>query len=82
MAKFKADIPILETDMTAVAEAVDRMEEQISAQAVLGARKARVLIAVVVLTAIVLAGLLGAALGRSISRAIFREGVRRMSHRI
>jgi methyl-accepting chemotaxis protein len=82
MAKFKADIPILETDMTAVADAVDRMEEQISAQAVLGARKARMLIAVVVLTAIVLAGLLGAALGRSISRAIFREGVRRMSHRI
>ena len=82
MAKFKADIPILETDMTAVAEAVDGMEEQISAQAVLGARKARVLIALVVLAAIVLAGLLGAALGRSISRAIFREGVRRMSHRI
>ena len=32
--------------------------------------------------AIVLAGLLGAALYRSICRAIFREGVRRMSHRI
>ena len=82
MAKFKADIPILETDMAAVAEAVDRMEEQISAQAVLGARKAEGVIALVVLAAIVLAGLLGAALGRSISRAIFREGVRRMSHRI
>ena len=34
MAKFKADIPILETDMAAVAEAVDRMEISASAQAV------------------------------------------------
>jgi methyl-accepting chemotaxis protein len=82
MAKVKADIPILETDMAAVAEAGDRMEGQVSAQVVQQARKARMVIAVVVLVAIVLAGLLGAALGRSISRAIFREGVRRMSHRI
>jgi methyl-accepting chemotaxis protein len=82
MAKFKGDIPILETDMTAVVEAVDRMEEQISARAVQQARKARMVIAIAVLVAIVLAGLLGATLYRSISRAIFREGVRRMSHRI
>jgi methyl-accepting chemotaxis protein len=82
MAKFKPDIPVLEADMAAVAEASDRMVQQVSARAVQRARKARMLIAVVVLTAIVLAGLLGAALGRSISRAIFREGVRRMAHRV
>jgi methyl-accepting chemotaxis protein len=82
MGKFKADIPILETDMAAVAEAVDRMEISFSAQAVKHAQHARRVIALVVLAAVVLAGLLGAALGRSISRAIFREGVRRMSHRI
>lgn len=58
------------------------LEEQVSAQAVKRARNARMVIAVVVLAALVLAGLLGAALGRSISRAIFREGLRRMSHRI
>ena len=82
MAKFKADIPVLEADMAAVAEAVDRMEISVSAQAVQRAREARMVIAVAVLAAIVLAGLLGAALYRSICRAIFREGVRRMSHRI
>ncbi len=82
MAKFKADIPILETDMAAVAEAVDQMEISFSAQAVKRAQDARRVIAVVVLIAIGLAGLLGTALYRSISRAIFREGVRRMSHRI
>jgi methyl-accepting chemotaxis protein len=82
MAKFKADIPILENDMAAVTEAVDRMEMSVSAQAVKRSREARMVIAVVVLAAIALAGLLGAALYRSICRAIFREGVRRMSHRI
>jgi methyl-accepting chemotaxis protein len=82
MGKFKADIPVLEADMAAVAEAVDRMEQQVSARAVKRAWEARMLIAITVLAAIVLAGLLGAALYRSISRAIFREGVRRMSHRI
>ena len=81
MAKFKADIPVLEADMAAVAEACDRMEEQLSARVVHRAGEARMVIAIVVLAAIVLAGLLGAALGRSISRAIFREGLRRMSHR-
>jgi methyl-accepting chemotaxis protein len=82
MAKFKADIPTLETDMAAVAEAVDGMEINFSARAVRRARDARTIIAVALLAALVLAGLLGAALGRSIHRAIFREGVRRMSHRI
>jgi methyl-accepting chemotaxis protein len=82
MAKFKADIPVLETDMSAVVEAVDRMEEQFSARAVKRAQDARRVIAVVVLIAIVLAGLLGVTLYRSISRAVFREGVRRMAHRI
>jgi methyl-accepting chemotaxis protein len=82
MAKFKADIPLLEADMAAVAEACDRMEEKISARALKRARGARMVIAVTVLAAIVLAGLLGAALSRSIYLAIFREGVRRMAHRI
>jgi methyl-accepting chemotaxis protein len=82
MAKFKADIPILETDMAAVAEAIGRLEVSVSAQAVKRAREARMVIAVAVLTAFALAGLLGAALCRSIYRAIFREGLRRMSHRI
>jgi methyl-accepting chemotaxis protein len=82
MAKFKADIPILETDMAAVAEAIGRMEVSVSAQAVKRAREARMVIAVAVLAAFGLAGLLGAALCRSIYRAIFREGLRRMSHRI
>ena len=65
MAKVKADIPVLEADMAAVAEACNRIEEQGSAQAVKHARDARMVIAVVVLAAIVLAGLLGAALYRS-----------------
>jgi methyl-accepting chemotaxis protein len=82
MAKFKADIPVLEADMAAVAEAVDRMEMSFSAQAVKRAQDARRVIAVVVLAAIGLAVLLGTALYHSISRAIFREGVRRMSHRV
>jgi hypothetical protein len=68
--------------MAAVAEAVDRIEIAVSAQAVQRAQNAQVVIALVVLAALGLAGLLGAALYRSISRAIFREGVRRMSHRI
>jgi methyl-accepting chemotaxis protein len=82
MAKFKADIPILETNMAAVAEAVDQIEISVSAQAVKRSREARVFIAVAVLAALVLAGVLGAALCHSIYRAIFREGLRRMSHRI
>ena len=82
MAKFKANIPVLEADMAAVAAAVDRMEMSVSVRAVKRAQEARRVIAVVILAAIVLASLLGVALGRSISRAIFREGVRRMSHRI
>jgi methyl-accepting chemotaxis protein len=82
MAKFKADIPVLEADMEAVAEAGDRIEAQVSARAIRRAGKARMVIAIAILAAIVLAGILGAALGRSISRAIFREGLRRMSHRV
>ena len=82
MAKFKADIPVLETDMAAVAEAIDRMEISVSARAVKRAREARIFIAVAVLAALVLAGLLGAALCRSIYRAIFREGLRRMAGRL
>jgi methyl-accepting chemotaxis protein len=82
MAKFKADIPVLEADMASVAEAVDRMERSVSTQAVKRARDARMIIALGVLVALVLAALLGAALCRSIYRAIFREGLRRMSHRV
>jgi methyl-accepting chemotaxis protein len=82
MVKFKADIPVLETDMAAVAEAVDQMENSGSAQAIKRAQEARIFILVVVLAAVVLAGLMGAALCRSIYQAIFREGLRRMSHRM
>jgi len=82
MAKFKPDIPVLEADMATVAEAGDRIVQQVSAQAVKRARDARMVIAVVVLAAFGLAGLMGAALCHSIYRAIFREGLRRMAHRI
>jgi methyl-accepting chemotaxis protein len=82
MDKYKADIPVLEADMTLVAAAVDRMEMSVSTRAVKRAQDARRVIAVVVLAAIMLAGLLGTALYHSICRAIFREGVRRMAHRI
>jgi methyl-accepting chemotaxis protein len=82
MAQFKADIPILETDMAALAEAIDRMEISISARALKRGREARLVIAVAVLAALVLAGVLGAALCHSIYRAIFREGLRRMAHRL
>jgi methyl-accepting chemotaxis protein len=82
MATFKADIPVLEADMAAVAEAVDRMETSVAARALKRSLEARIVIAIVVLVALVLAALMGAALCRSIYRAIFREGVRRMAHRI
>jgi methyl-accepting chemotaxis protein len=82
MGKFKADIPILEADMAAVAEAIDRIEISVSALAVMRYRAARMVIALGVLIALVLGGLLGTAMCRSIYRAIFREGLRRMSHRI
>jgi methyl-accepting chemotaxis protein len=82
MARYKADIPLLEADMAAVAEAGDRMARQVSARAIRRAREARMVIGVAVLAALVLAGLLGAALCHSIYRVIFREGLRRMSHRI
>jgi hypothetical protein len=80
MAKYKADIPVLEADMAAVAEAGDRMVQRVSARAIQRAQDARMIILVVVLGALGLAGLLGTALYHSISRAIFLEGVRRMSH--
>jgi methyl-accepting chemotaxis protein len=82
MAKFKADIPLLEGDMAAVAAATDRMTVSVAARAVKRAQQARMFIAVAVLTAMVLGGVLGAALCRSIYRAIFLEGVRRMAHRL
>jgi methyl-accepting chemotaxis protein len=82
MSKYKADIPVLEADMAAVAEAVDRIEISASAQTVKRSQEARIFIVVVVLAAFVLAGILGAALCHSIYRAIFREGLRRMAHRI
>jgi methyl-accepting chemotaxis protein len=82
MASYKGNIPILEEDMSAVSEAVDLMMEQVAAQTIKKGRDARILIAVVVLAAVVMAGLLGSALCHSIYRAIFREGLRRMAHRI
>jgi methyl-accepting chemotaxis protein len=82
MASYKGNIPILEEEMDAVSEAVDQMMAQVAARSIQKGREARILIAVVVLAAVVLAGLLGSALCRSIYRAIFREGLRRMAHRI
>jgi methyl-accepting chemotaxis protein len=82
MARYKDDIPALEADMAAVAQAGKQMVQQVSTRAVQRARGARTIILVAILTAFVLAGLLGAALCRSIYQAIFREGLRRMSHRI
>jgi methyl-accepting chemotaxis protein len=86
MAKFKGDIPVLEADMVAVAEAGAWMAQEISARAVKRSQSARMVIAMVVLIALGLAALLGALLGaalyHSICRAVFREGLRRMSHRV
>ena len=45
MAKYKADIPVLEADMAAVAEAGDRMVQQVSARAIQRAQDARMVIA-------------------------------------
>jgi methyl-accepting chemotaxis protein len=82
MAQYKSDIPALEADMAAVAQAGERMVQQVSARAIQRAGEARRLIIVAVLVAFGLAGFLGAALCRSIYRAIFREGLRRMAHRV
>jgi methyl-accepting chemotaxis protein len=82
MASYKGNIPILEEDMDAVSEAADQMMAQVAARSIKQGRDARILIAVVVLAAVVMAGLLGSALCHSIYRAIFREGLRRMAHRI
>jgi methyl-accepting chemotaxis protein len=82
MGRYKSDIPVLEADMAAVSQAGEQMVRQVSARAIHRARDARLLIIVAVLVAFGLAGLLGAALCRSIYRSIFREGLRRMSHRV
>jgi len=82
MASYKGNIPILEADMDAVTKAVDQMMGQVAAQSIKKGKDARMFIAAVILAAVVLASLLGSALCRSIYRAIFREGLRRMAHRI
>jgi methyl-accepting chemotaxis protein len=82
MKTYKANIPILEADMAAVVAAGKRILETVSARAIERGRRTRWLIALVVGSAIILAGVLGTALSHSIYRAIFREGLRRMAHRI
>jgi methyl-accepting chemotaxis protein len=82
MSQYKTNIPVLEDDLVAVAAAGDEMVKSVSARAIHRSQEARLLIALTVLAAIVLAGVLGAALCRSIYRAIFREGLRRMAHRV
>jgi methyl-accepting chemotaxis protein len=82
MAQYKTNIPVLEDDLVAVAAVGDEMVKSVSARAIHRGQEARLLIALTVLAAIVLAGVLGAALCRSIYRAIFREGLRRMAHRV
>jgi methyl-accepting chemotaxis protein len=82
MAQYKANIPVLEENIAALAEAGDQMTRQVSARAIERGQEARSFIMTVILAAVVLAGLMGAALCRSIYQAIFREGLRRMSPRI
>ncbi|MFZ5449538.1 MAG: MCP four helix bundle domain-containing protein [Thermodesulfobacteriota bacterium] len=82
MAKYKANIPILEEDMAVLGQASKEAADRLEAQALQRNRSARVFIVAAVLVAAVLAGVLGSALCRSIYRAIFREGLRRMAHRI
>jgi methyl-accepting chemotaxis protein len=82
METYKGNIPIMEEDMAAVAEAGDKMMHQVSAQAIRRGQDARTFIVVASLAALVLAGILGTALSRSIYRAIFREGLRRVAGRI
>jgi methyl-accepting chemotaxis protein len=80
IAQYKANIPVLEDDIAALAEAGDQMTRQVTARAIERGQGARWFIITVILAAVVLAGLMGAALCRSIYKAIFREGLRRMSH--
>jgi methyl-accepting chemotaxis protein len=82
MITYKANIPILEDDMTAVVAAGNQMLATVSAQAIERGRQTRWFIAAVIVSAILLAGILGTALSHSIYRSIFREGLRRMAHRI
>jgi hypothetical protein len=58
------------------------MLETVSARALERGRRTRWFIALVVGGTVILAGILGTALSHSIYRAIFREGLRRMAHRI
>ncbi len=82
MGKYKSEVPILEADMAMVAQAGEEMVQQVSARALTRSRQARLVIGAAILTALVMAGVLGAALCHSIYRAIFREGLRRMAHRV
>jgi methyl-accepting chemotaxis protein len=82
MKAYKTNIPLLEADMGAVVKAGQSMLETVSAQAIQRGRQTRLVIALVMAGAVILAGLLGTALTHSIYQAIFREGLRRMAHRI
>ena len=82
MDAYRGNIVTLEENLTAVAEAGNRMIALVSDQALKEGRDAMMFIAVVVAIATILAALLGTALSQSIYRAIFREGLRRMAHRM
>ncbi len=82
MTQYKVNIPVLEETTAAVVQAGNEVAERVAAQAIQRGREARMVIVVAVLIAVGLAGVLGSALCHSVYRAIFREGLRRMAHRI
>lgn len=82
MTQYKVNIPVLEETNAAVVQAGNEVAERVAAQAIQRGREARMVIVVAVLIAVGLAGVLGSALCHSVYRAIFREGLRRMAHRI
>lgn len=82
MTQYKTKTPLLEETTVALVQAGNKAAETVAAQAIQRGREARMVIVVAVLIAVVLAGIMGSALCHSIYRAIFREGLRRMAHRI
>jgi methyl-accepting chemotaxis protein len=82
MTQYKVNIPVLEETTAAVVQAGNEVAERVADQALQRGRHARMVIVAAVLIAVGLAGVLGSALCHSIYRAIFREGLRRMAHRI
>lgn len=82
MTQYKTETPLLEETLVTMVQAGNKAAETVAAEAIQRGRAARMVIVVAVLVALGLAGVLGSALCHSIYRAIFREGLRRMAHRI